>query len=171
LSTATKFGFVYGEMSAWIKVPAADGYWPAFWSLNSEPDCCATKTLPVGELDVMEQYTTWDTLYHRAFHNWNGSQTWHGGDAVCGNVNLTTAYHRYTARVEPGQVTFFFDGQQCGRTISKTIGAGAPYAFGPDLLDPNFLILSVAVGGASGQQNPATQPAIMLVDRVEVRGL
>ena len=171
ISTAGKFDFVYGEVSAWIKVPAQDGYWPAFWTLNAEQSCCAAKTLPVGELDIMEQYTTWDTLYHRAVHNWNGDRTWHGGDAVCGNVDLTAGFHKYTVRVEPSRLTFFFDDQQCGRTITPDLGDGKPYAFGPGLMDPNFLILDLAVGGASGQQNPATQPAVMLVDRVEVRSL
>jgi len=171
LSTATKFGFVYGEMSAWIKNPAADGYWPALWTLNAEPECCLAKTLPVGEIDVMEGYTTWDDLYHRGVHNWNDSLTWTSNDAVCGNVDLTAAYHKYTVRVEPEKMIFFFDGKQCGTTFTKGYGGGKPYAFGPDVLDPNFIILTLAVGGADGQQNPATQPAIMLVDRVEVRGL
>jgi len=171
LSTATKFGFVYGQASAWIKVPASDGYWPAFWTLNAEPTCCAAKTLPVGELDVMEQYTTWDTLYHRAFHAWNNDQTWHGGIATCGNVDLTAAFHKYSVRVEPGRVTYFLDNVQCGQPITKELGQGRPYPFVPDLMDPNFLILDLAVGGAGGAQKPATQPAVLLVDRVEVRAL
>lgn len=171
LSTATKFSFVYGEVAAWIKVPAADGYWPAFWTLNSEQTCCSAKTLPVGELDIMEQYTTWDNFYNRAFHNWNGDSTWHGGIATCGGVDLTAGFHKYSARLEPGKVTYFFDDVQCGRTIDKALGDGKQYAFGPDLLDPNWLILTLAVGGAGGQQNPATVPVEMLVDRVEVRSL
>lgn len=172
LSTANKFGFVYGEVSAWIKNPAADGYWPAFWTLNAEPGCCSEKTLPVGELDVMEGYTTWDTLYHRGVLQWNrGDAGWASQDTVCGNIDLTTGFHKYTARVEPGQISFLFDGQPCGTSVKSTDGNGKPYNFGPELTDPNFLILDLAVGGAGGQQNPATQPATMLVDRVEVRAL
>lgn len=170
ISTKDDFTFVYGEVSAWVKTPPQVGYWPAFWTLNNNVD--GADTLPLGEADVLETYTTWPTIYHRGTHNWNGDQTWGSpGDPYCGNVDLGAAFHKYTARFEPGKVTFSFDGVQCGSVATKADGDGKPYGFGPDVTRGNWLILTLALGGAGGQQKPATSAATMLVDRVEVRSL
>ncbi len=173
LSTANRFSFTYGTVSAWIKVPRNDGYWPAFWTLNNGLD--GIERPLGGEIDVMEQYTSWDDEYHRGVHNWNGNawdQSWGGVDdpTRCSNgADLTTGFHKYSARVEPGKITFFFDDVQCGEPVTTAMGNGKPWTFGPDIMDPNFLILTLAVGGAD--QAPATRGARMLVNRVEVRSI
>ncbi|HEY0238583.1 MAG TPA: glycoside hydrolase family 16 protein [Friedmanniella sp.] len=171
ISTGGHFSFVYGEASAWIKMPSAVGYWPAFWTLNSDP---SGKTQnPNGEIDVLETYTTFPTVYHRGTHNWNaGDLAWGSpGDPRCGNVDLSAAFHKYSVRVEPRRVTFFFDDVQCGDVVTKADGQGKPYQLGPDNPAGSWLLLSLAIGGADGQQKPPTEPAAMVVDSVEVKGL
>ncbi|MGI3784396.1 MAG: glycoside hydrolase family 16 protein [Janthinobacterium lividum] len=170
ISTKDEFTFVYGEVSAWVKTPPQVGYWPAFWTLNNNAN--GVDSLPLGEADVLESYTTWPTIYHRGTHNWNNSLTWGSpGDPYCGNVDLGAAFHKYTARFEPGKITFFFDDVRCGDVTTQADGNGKPYGFGPDVTRGNWLLLTLAVGGAGGQQKPATDAATMLVDRVEVRTL
>lgn len=170
ISTKDDFTFVYGEVSAWVKTPPQVGYWPAFWTLNNNAN--GVDRLPLGEADVLESYTTWPTIYHRGTHNWNDDLTWGShGDPYCGNVDLGAAFHKYTARFEPGKITFYFDDVRCGDVTTKDEGNGKPYGFGPDVTRGNWLLLTLAVGGAGGQQKPATEAATMLVDRVEVRSL
>jgi beta-glucanase (GH16 family) len=158
-------------VSARMKVPTEGGYWPAFWTLNNNPD--GHDTLPLGEADIHESYTSLANYYHRGTHNWNADQTWGSpGDPACGEGHVFGEWHTYSARFTPGKVTFFFDGDRCGQVTTKDDGGGRPYAFGPDVTRGNWLLLTLAVGGAGGQQDGrATQPARLLVDSVTVTSL
>lgn len=175
VTTGDRFKFTYGTMSAWIKLPAEVGYWPAFWTLNNNAN--GQDILPLGEIDVLEGYTTWNNVYHAVGHNWTGNDATnsHSPDNYCPNdwqardVDLTAGYHKYSAKVEPNKITYYFDDEQCGLPFTKESNPGKPWGFGPDVMRGNWLILNVAIGGAGGQQQPAVQPTRMLVDRVEVR--
>lgn len=172
IRTGAKFGFQYGTVSAWMKFPAQAGYWPAFWTLNSPPD--GSTQLPVGELDAAEDYTTWNNVFHAQAHSWSGSSTgnYHSGDNRCPQpetADLSGRFNKFTAKIEPGRITYSFNDVPCGQAYVKD--PAKLWAFGPDVTRPNWLILDLAVGGAGGQQTPASQPAELLVDRVEVRAL
>lgn len=171
LSTATRFAAQYGTFSASIKTPAQVGYWPAFWTLNNSPD--GHDLLPLGEADVFEGYTTWPTVAHHGAHTWNGEQSWSSDDdrSCTGGADLSAAFHRYAMKVEPGRITFYFDQKQCGTVATAVAGEGKPYGFGPSVGRGNWMLLTLAVGGAGGQQQPATQDAVMLVDSVMVTAL
>lgn len=161
LMTLGKFGFVYGTMSAWIKIPSQSGYWPAFWSLNGTQ----TGNELTGEIDTTESYTTWPGSTSKA-HGWNGgTHAWTVPDMVAGDkANLSAGFHKYSANVAPGKITYYLDDVPVG-SIAKGSVPGA-WAWGPDVMRPNFVILDLAIGGA-GQAAPSG-PATMLVDRVEV---
>jgi len=162
LQTKGRFGFVYGTMSAWIKMPAEAGYWPGFWSLNGTQTGAEALT---GEIDATEVYTTWSGSNSNV-HVWNGgTHLWSIPNVLAGqHVDLSAGFHKYSVNVKPGKVTFFLDDAEVG-SVSKG-AAGTPWAWGPDVMRPNFLILDLAVGGA-GQPAPSA-PGAMLVDRVEV---
>jgi Glycosyl hydrolases family 16 len=161
LMSLGRFGFVYGTMSAWIKIPSQSGYWPAFWSLNGTQ----TGSELTGEIDTTESYTTWPGSTSKA-HGWNGgTHIWTVPDMVAGDkTDLSAGFHKYSANIAPGKVTYFLDDVEVG-SITKASVPG-PWAWGPDVMRPNFMILDLAVGGA-GQSAP-TGPATMIVDRVEV---
>jgi beta-glucanase (GH16 family) len=175
ISTADSFKFVYGTMTARMFLPTDGGYWPAFWSLNNypHPGTMGGDAPVVGEIDVLEGYTSLANGYRDAIHNWSGSTSWSGGDdQLLGLGHTLGEWHDYGARVEPGKITMLRDGVQVGAIATKEQGAGKPYAFGPDILRGNWLILTMAIGGASGQQDGlAVAPSQLLVDRVEVRAL
>lgn len=170
----THFTFQYGTMTARMKMPATEGYWPAFWSLNNDPEGgAATSTVPVGEADAVESFTKWLNVYQGAGHTWTGSSTtdFHSSEHRCPaseDADLTQ-WHDYSAKIEPGKITWYFDGVQCGDAYEKTTGHA--WGFGPDVTRGNFLILQNAVGGAGGQQATPSQADNVLVDRVEVRAL
>jgi beta-glucanase (GH16 family) len=171
VSTKDDFTFLYGTVTARMKVPAVAGYWPAFWTLNNNPD--GHDSLPLGEADIHESYTGLADYYHRGTHSWNDGQTWGSpGDPACGRDHVFGEWHDYAATFAPEKVTFFFDGVQCGEVTTKADGGGKPYGFGPDVTRGSWLLLTLAVGGAGGQQDgKAVAPAQLLVDSVKVTAL
>ncbi|HEY0238588.1 MAG TPA: glycoside hydrolase family 16 protein [Friedmanniella sp.] len=173
LSTGGRFAFTYGTVTARMKVPTEVGYWPAFWTLNNSPT--GTPNLPtVGEADVIEAYTTFGDGYRRATHNYTPAGTWSSADdPLCAGADIRGSWHDYSAKFEPGQITFYFDGQQCGPVERSTDpeAGGKPYAFGPEDGAGNWLLLTLAIGGAGGAQQPAVAPAQLLVDQVTVTSL
>jgi hypothetical protein len=162
--------FQYGTFSAWLKLPSQAGYWPAFWLVN--PDAAKGTS---GEIDIIEGYTTWLTAYHTVVHSWGpNGQVWAGPDDIDeAGTDLSASFHKYSTRIEPGKVSFYFDDKPIGTTITRDSSyvGGKPWPFGPDSPAKHDIILDLAVGGAGGQQTPATQPGNLLVDRIEVRGL
>lgn len=171
IRTGENFGFTTGVMSAYIKLPAEGGYWPAFWSVNDTPDGTidGSPTTPVGEIDAMESYTQWGNVYHTTAKTWAGEESSSNGDNRCPaseDADLTD-WHKYTAKVEPGKVTTYFDDVECG-VYEKGEDA---WGYDPDVTRENWLILDLAVGGCGGCQDAATENAEMLVDWVEVRSL
>jgi hypothetical protein len=173
----THFTAQYGTFSAWVKLPAEEGYWPAFWTLNNDPaGGTATTTAPVGEVDAME---TWTKFSHQnpglskaLGHTWTGSSStdYHSPDNTCSTSGaLDGAFHKYSAKIEPGKVSYYVDDVQCGQNYVKD--TSKIWGLGPDVSRGNFLILDLAIGDAGGQQAAPTANATMLVDRVEVRAL
>lgn len=172
IRAAQRYSFEYGVFSAWIKIPSQVGYWPAFWTLNDT--YVGTNATMYGEGDVMETYTFEPTYDFAGAHNWSRTSTPSTGSNqnICGgSTNLSTWFHKYSMKIEPGQVTWYLDNVQCGTTFSPATNPGDPYGFGPDITAPNWLILDLAVGGADGRNPTPTANAKMLVTRVEVRKL
>lgn len=174
----TDFTFDYGVASAWIKLPAEEGYWPAFWSLNNAfTGGAATTTDPVGEVDIMETWTKFSAqtpgLTKALGHTWTGnsSSDYHSADNTCSTSGLTTAYHKYSAKYEPNKITYYVDDVECGTRYEPSSDPAKKWGLGPAVTDDNWLILDLAIGDAGGQQAAPTQNATMLVDRVEVRAL
>jgi hypothetical protein len=161
LQTRGRYGFTYGTMSAWIKMPPQPGYWPGFWALNGDQTGSEALT---GEIDATEVYTPHRGTHPRA-HVWDGPHhVWATSDLVSmTGVDLTRRFHKYSVDVEPGQLTFLFDDVRV-RVVKKS--SSAPWAWGRQVTRPNFLILDLAV--RRGAEAAASRPASMLVDRVEV---
>jgi len=173
LSTGGKFAFTYGTVTARMKIQTATGYWPSFWMLNNNPTG-QPNSATVGEADVIEAYTKYDDGYRRTTHSYTPAGNWSSkDDPLCGGGDIRGTWHDYSARIEPGQVTFYFDGQQCGPVERSTDAEadGKPYAFGPDNPAGNWLLLTNAVGNTSQGMQAPTVPSVLLVDSVKVTGL
>jgi hypothetical protein len=75
--------------------------------------------------------------------------------------------------VENDRITFFYNGVQCGAPHLRSEQPSKPYAFAPDVQQGLWPILTLAVGGAGGQQDQgkpgaAKGPGVFLVDYVTV---
>lgn len=172
---ASKYSYEYGVFSAWIKAPAQDGYWPAFWTVNSP---YTQTSLPVaGEADAYEEYTHWPTQSWATEHNWtNDGTSPTGSGTLCpatpdGGPDLSAAFHKYSVAIAPDSVTFYIDSKQCGPVTTPATNPGNEWGFGPSVTGKNWMILDLAIGGAGNQQPTPTADAAMLVARVEIRKL
>jgi beta-glucanase (GH16 family) len=150
VQTLGKFTMRYGRIEASIRVPAGQGFWPAFWLKNAQVD---TEKYP--EIDVLEMWMTdrTDDLnnaftvsenYHwpaqrglgDLYHSW-----------VLGRTNYTAGFHRFALQWEPGSIRWFIDGVQTKVIVGPPVSSvpmfpvfslqiGHAWWLGPDL-EPN----------------------------------
>ena len=137
IDTRDRFHFMYGSVSARIKLPAGPGLWPAFWALGtgSWPD--------TGEIDIMECVgePDWTSC---AIHG-------PGYSGESGLVNKSflpsgedvTHWHIYTAEWTPDSISFKVDGATVYRVTRPMVDFFGSWAFENE----KFLILNVALGG------------------------
>jgi beta-glucanase (GH16 family) len=150
--------FTYGRIEARIKLPAAQGLWPAFWMLGSSitqvgwPKC--------GEIDIMEHINSVPLVYGTMHWDNNGHVSY-GGNISCD----VTQYHTYTLEWNSSSITWFLDGSQywqgnIANNINSTDEFHAPF----------FIILNLAIGGSwPGSPDGTTPfPDTMFVDYVRV---
>lgn len=156
---------------------AAQGYWPAFWSLGAPFRGVYTNWPGVGEIDVMENINGKNTV-------WN---TLHCGTSPGGPCNETTGlgnggmsgwspalqgnYHVYRMEFDkatsPQEIRWYVDGVQTWKVTANMVDAttwtnATNHGF--------FIILNVAIGGG-WPGNPTSQTASgvpMMIDYVRV---
>jgi beta-glucanase (GH16 family) len=146
INTSQTFHFTYGLLAARIFIPPTRNHtpanFPAFWALGSGP------TKAAGELDVME-----------ALRGCGPGLGWHfhgelGAPGACVALAHPSGWHVFAADWEPGQVTFYYDGQRVGQLTS-----GITHR-------PMYLVLNNSIDPTYGGSSRA--PATMLVDWVRV---
>ncbi|MFD2785734.1 discoidin domain-containing protein [Hymenobacter rubripertinctus] len=156
--------FRYGRIEARMKLPSAQGVWPAFWMLADPGNWPYT-----GEIDIMEAKhknpkSTAGTIHYDA-------GGWHfTGREYGSTVDLSQDFHVYAVEWSPDQIKWFVD-NTLFHTVSPKTTTGGSWPFN----DGNFyLILNSAVGGPgtgfTGYQNPTSSdfPTTTQVDYVRV---
>ena len=109
------------------------------------------------------------TVLHSSVHGPTADGTragWHLGEARKSKVPLSTAFHIYAARMEPGRVTLSVDGHVVFRLTESMLRKGQVWVFDK----PFYLLLNLAVGGVwPGPPDRFTNfPTSMFVDWVRV---
>jgi beta-glucanase (GH16 family) len=152
--------WTYGRMEARIKLPVKQGTWPGWWMLGSNISSVGWPAS--GELDIMEQINTGNTVYGTA--HWQAAN---GSQADYGNSLVTTPsdYHVYAIEWDADYIKWFVDGTQY-HIMQITGGTGNTQAFAKDF----FLLLNMAVGGnwPGFTIDDGSLPAKMYVDYVRV---
>jgi beta-glucanase (GH16 family) len=160
MKTQGKKSWTYGRMEARIKLPVKQGTWPGWWMLGSNISSVGWPAS--GELDIMEQINTGNTVYGTA--HWQAAN---GSQADYGNSLATTPgdYHVYAIEWDPDYIRWFVDGTQY-HVMQITGGTGNTQAFAKDF----FLLLNMAVGGnwPGFTIDDGGLPAKMYVDYVRV---
>lgn len=158
LNTSGKFSVKYGRIEARIKLPAFQGSWPAFWMLGQNigqvgwPQC--------GEIDIMEQVNTNNTILGTM--HWNNN-----GHVYYGNSTTATAtdYHVYAVEWDANSIKWYVDGTLFNTgNIQNNINNTEEFQL------PFYIILNLAVGGdlPGNTINNGALPASMYVDYVRV---
>jgi len=158
LNTLGKFSAQYGRIEASIKVPEFQGSWPAFWMLGTNigsvgwPQC--------GEIDILEQVNTSNTIYG-TIHWYDNGATQYGGTTST-NAN---AYHLYAVDWDTNSINWYVDNTlYASANIQNNINNTGAFQ------NPFYIILNMAVAGDFPGQtvNTAALPANMYVDYVRV---
>jgi beta-glucanase (GH16 family) len=154
-----------GFVEARIKIPDAQGTWPAFWMVGSNipqvgwPAC--------GELDIMEHVglPSWPGNIRSSLH----SKGAHGEENFAADYHLptgqafSTGYHLFQMLRTKDLVSYYVDGNLLETHTSRDI-TDAPWPFN----SPEYFILNLAIGGNwPGPPNASTVfPQTMLIDYV-----
>jgi beta-glucanase (GH16 family) len=157
MTTQGKFSQAYGRVEARIKIPVAQGLWPAFWMLGENINTVSWPTC--GELDIMEHINTDNVIY--------GTMHWNSGGHVSYGLSTTTTtadYHVYAIEWDANEIRWFVDDNlyMRGNIKANVNNTGAFHL-------PFFVILNLAVGGNwPGAVNDGALPGSMYVDYVRI---
>ncbi len=173
MKTQGLFSFQYGRVEFRARVPEAQGFWPALWTLGNN---VTTVNWPAcGEQDILERVNA------ATNPDWNEGSV--HGVGFTGSAGLGTVYylptsetaadwHTYGMIWKPGSVAYYLDDPSIPyityttSSLAKLNGAVWPFDAGQS----NFLIFNLAVGGDwPGAPNATTRfPSEMQVDYVRI---
>ncbi len=171
VNTQNKHDFKYGLFEARVKVPAGQGYLPAFWMMPTNENLYG-QWPRCGEIDIMEVLghqtdTSYGTIHYGNPHSESqGSYTLKEG-------NFVDEYHTFTAEWEPGKISWYVDGilvHTENDWYSATEGQGE-ITYPAPFDQPFYMILNLAVGGNWPGNPDATTDfdnAALVVDYVRV---
>ena len=130
------FATTYGYFEARIRMPAGQGLWPAFWLLDEnlqwppEIDILEFVDVDGGQPSTLQMHT-------------HDSNTTYAYGAATQVPNVSWDFHVYAVDWEPDTITWYFDGVQQAQTTTA-----------PDLNQPMYILLNLAVGGTGSWPGP-----------------
>jgi beta-glucanase (GH16 family) len=153
----------YVEVRAWV--PCSKGSWPAIWTLPAAPH----QNWPDdGEVDIME-YVGWNagqiyqTVHTKDYYFTVGTQK----SVITPVADACSAWHTYQMTWTQASIKLGIDGRNYLSFKNDGTGNYNEWPF----VNPQYLILNLAVGGDFGGQqgiDDASLPWDMLVDYVRV---
>ena len=165
----SKYAFKYGRMEVRAKLPAAQGTWPAIWTLGKnisengaywQTQGYGDTAWPAcGEIDIMEQDGD-KSKTSGAFHfpDSNGNHTYTTNNLSVSNTDSN--WHVYAMDWNAETIELSVDG-----TVFHTLDNGQNPYFDND----HFILLNIAMGGQLGGSIPANFTSdIMEIDYVRV---
>ena len=161
LTTQSLHSFRYGKIDARIKLPTAQGMWPAMWMLGdnitdiSWPGC--------GEIDILELVGSEPDVVRGNIHYTDEEQNYSNdeGSPLMITETFDQDYHNFGIDWTPTEITFSLDG-----SVYKTTSLTADGM--KEFQRSFYLILNVAVGGNWPGDPDATTtfPQKMYVDYI-----
>ncbi|MFK7949692.1 MAG: family 16 glycosylhydrolase [Saprospiraceae bacterium] len=161
LTTQGLQSFRYGKIDARIKLPTAQGMWPAFWMLG---DNFSTLDWPgCGEIDIMELVGSEPDVVRGNIHYVDADRNYSNDEGNPKMIEETfdQNYHNFGIDWTPTEITFSLDGTVFKTTVIDDDGM-------KEFQRSFYLILNVAVGG-NWPGNPdatTTFPQKMYVDYI-----
>lgn len=171
VNTQNKHNFKYGLFEARVKMPAGQGFLPAFWMMPANENLYG-QWPRCGEIDIAEVLgnetsTSYGTVHYGNPHS--ESQ----GKLTLDEGNFSDEYHIFSAEWEPGKIKWYVDGRLMHEEsdwYSATEGQGE-ITYPAPFDQPFYIILNLAVGGNwPGNPDESTDfdKAALMVDYVKV---
>lgn len=147
VNTQNKHDYTYGLFEVRAKVPAGQGYLPAFWMMPTDENIYG-QWPRCGEIDIMEvmgQET--DKLYGTIHYGNPHSES--QGTHLLTEDNFADNFHTFSCEWEPGKISWYIDGvlyHEESDWYSATVGQGT-ITYPAPFDQPFYMILNLAVGG------------------------
>lgn len=154
ITSYDSFQFTYGYAEARLRAPSGNGFFSAFWLLNThyvdlEPEIDITELL--GESPYVVHHT-----YHHRDENYNLVST----DTFDTYVDdFSRDFHTYAVRWSPGEIVWYVDGVETRRFTEGAIAA-----------QPMYVLFNLAIDG-NWPQSPDDNtvfPSALEIDYVRV---
>jgi beta-glucanase (GH16 family) len=169
INTRDRFAFRYGRIEASIRLPAGQGFWPAFW-LMPQGSVYGTWAAS-GEIDIMEARNLGgsggNTIYGGLYYGGPWPNQVGSGEEYVPATNVTTDFHVYALEWDESEIRWYVDDTLFAmRNHWFSTGGEFPAPFD----QPFYILFNLAVGGNyPGSPTSATQfPVTMEVDYVRV---
>jgi beta-glucanase (GH16 family) len=162
----SRWSFQYGEIDVRAKMPTGQGIWPAFWAMGTNFPQVGWPS--AGEMDFSEVIGKQPSIDHVAVHGPRG-----GGKTdysilaqLDSGVDLSQAFHTYSAKWSSRSISFYFDGTLVRTINTSDVPGGSRWVFD----HPFYKLLNVAVGGRwpGEPDSTTTWPQVMTIDYVRV---
>jgi beta-glucanase (GH16 family) len=140
ISSHDRFSFTYGRIEMRGKLPAGQGFWPAFWLMPADH--------------------SWPPFTVSCAFHWKDSGGMKSHDQVHSGPDYSSGFHTYVLEWEPDKLAWYVDGELC---TTYTDESRIPQK-------PMYVLANLAVGGAFvGPPDPTTVfPAAFAIDYIRV---
>jgi len=174
--TEFKYSKKYGLIVARMKMPAGQGFWPAFWALGTNYDYPTSSSLNwpyCGEIDMPESPGGLTSLVQGTIHyaDVSGNDTFQTLQYTLPGGGATSDFHTYGIQWTSNSIIWLVDGVNV-QTWTSWGAASGPNVYPAPFNQPFFFLLQLAVSGASdygGAPNASTPfPSEVQVDYVRV---
>jgi len=175
--TEFKYSKKYGHIEARVRMPAGQGFWPAFWMLGTNYDYPTASSLNwpyCGEIDVPENAGGLPNMVQGTIHyaDVSGNDTFQTLQYYLPTPGDTAGgFHTYGIQWTSNSIIWQVDGVNV-QTWTSWGAASGPNTFPAPFNQPFFFLLQLAVSGASdygGAPNASTPfPSEVQVDYVHV---
>ena len=171
VNTQNKHDFKYGIFEARAKVPAGQGFLPAFWMMPTNENLYG-QWPRCGEIDIMEVLGNDTTRSYGTLHYGNPHSQSQAGCTLT-EGSFSDEYHTFAVEWEPDRISWYVDGVMIHTEndwYSATEGQGE-ITYPAPFDQPFYIILNLAVGGnwpGSPDETTDIANAAFYVDYVRV---
>lgn len=154
IKTEGKKEFLYGRFEIRAKIPAANGAWPAIWTLGREMEWPSN-----GEIDIMEYYRIDGIPHILANVAWGTEQRWKAKwDSSATPINHFTdadpywfdKFHVWRMDWSEEAIRLYLDDELLNETLLTETINGSLGDFRNPFKQPHYLLLNLAIGGQHG---------------------
>jgi beta-glucanase (GH16 family) len=164
LTTNGIFAQEYGRFEISARAPAGSGLWSSFWIEGNNRDVVGWPAC--GDINILSVLGVAPATNRGGAHGPGIGELVRPAYTLNGGATFGQQLHLFAVEWDPTELRFFVDDILYATVTKSDLPSGSQWVQD----HPYFLILDLAVGGASGTPDPALFPAELSVDFVRVFG-